>query len=163
MAPRHSLLSLAVLPVCGLTRCTCPHARQVTPSKTYPAPLGSWSGTQPCTRKLVEGQRYRNVFMPSNVGVGREGAIQGISVPLQPRPRGCDNRQSAGLAAGSMVPAWVGRWGDVAEPNQPPEGCLTLRGKAECPVMPSPHALAEMFILLAIMALAGLWFWKALQ
>jgi hypothetical protein len=29
--------------------------------------------------------------------------------------------------------------------------------------MPSPHALPEMLILLAIMALAGLWFWKALQ
>jgi hypothetical protein len=29
--------------------------------------------------------------------------------------------------------------------------------------MPSPDALPDMLILLAIMALAGLWFWKALQ
>jgi hypothetical protein len=29
--------------------------------------------------------------------------------------------------------------------------------------MPSPHALPEMLILLAIMAVAGLWLWKALQ
>jgi hypothetical protein len=29
--------------------------------------------------------------------------------------------------------------------------------------MPSPHALPEMLILVAIMTLAGLWFWKALQ
>jgi hypothetical protein len=29
--------------------------------------------------------------------------------------------------------------------------------------MPSPDALPDMLILLAMMALAGLWFWKALQ
>jgi hypothetical protein len=29
--------------------------------------------------------------------------------------------------------------------------------------MPSSHALPDMLILLTIMALAGLWFWNALQ
>jgi hypothetical protein len=29
--------------------------------------------------------------------------------------------------------------------------------------MPSPDALPDMLILLAMMAVAGLWFWKAMQ
>jgi hypothetical protein len=48
---RYSLLSPAVLPVFGLTKCSLPHARHVTPTKTSPASSdASSSGAKPCTR-----------------------------------------------------------------------------------------------------------------
>jgi hypothetical protein len=57
----HSLLSPDVLPVFGLTRCTDPHARQVTPTKTSSASSDSPSSpANPCTRNPVFGQRKMN-------------------------------------------------------------------------------------------------------
>src|SRR6266436_8741109 len=59
----YSLFSPAVLPVFGLTRCTDPHARQVTPTKTSPPALSdsSSSGAKPCTWKPVFGMPERHL------------------------------------------------------------------------------------------------------
>jgi hypothetical protein len=46
----YSLLWPTVLPVFGFTKCADPHARQVTPTKTFSARSdSSSSGTKPCT------------------------------------------------------------------------------------------------------------------
>jgi hypothetical protein len=52
------------------------------------------------------------------------------------------------------------RW---PEPVHSQEGCLDTAGVSRGAAMPSSDALPDMLILLAMMVLAGLWFWKALQ
>jgi hypothetical protein len=87
---RYSLFSPAVLPVFGLTKCTDPHARHVTPTNTSSLALSDSSSSEakPCTWKPVLGHRKMNGgIQPSWLGNPRWLLLRLIKQGSEKSPR----------------------------------------------------------------------------